>query len=228
MAARLRAAGEAYEKQTGQKAQFGEFSRGNDVQQIYYDKSKAGTGGGIAAPAGASQHQKGSAGDLPDSGFRKWLYAGNQDQYGLHFPVKGDAPHVQANPAYKGQPFSQPARIRPAVGAYGRAMAAGPGGRSTRTPGRSTSTASLRCRTSQPRSAKIEVQQLQKCSNMCGTMRLCLAFMGGNGNPAIQVTQYEKQRRRCTPTRKPAPRLRSRKMAQSPMMYPAGKTMQDM
>ena len=40
--------------------------------------------------------------DLPDSGFRQWLKNGNMNRFGLHFPVSGDAPHVQADPNYKG------------------------------------------------------------------------------------------------------------------------------
>jgi muramidase (phage lysozyme) len=100
-AARLAAAGQAYEKATGKAPQYGELARGNDVQQIYYDRYKSGQGG-IAAPPGASQHQKGAAGDLPSGGFRDWLYAGNADKYGLHFPVRGDVPHVQMNPDFKG------------------------------------------------------------------------------------------------------------------------------
>jgi len=119
LAARLRAAGEAFEKENpGKRAQYGEFSRGADVQQIYRDKYEAGTGG-IAAKAGHSQHQKGSAGDLPDSPFRQWLNAGNQDKFGVHFPVKGDAPHVQINPGYKGQSFSNPASATSATSATG-------------------------------------------------------------------------------------------------------------
>ncbi len=102
LAARLAAAGQAYERQTGKAPRYGELSRGEDVQKVYRDKYEAGTGG-IAAKPGHSQHQKGAAGDLPDSDFRKWLYAGNAKQFGLHFPVKGDTPHVQADPTYKGQ-----------------------------------------------------------------------------------------------------------------------------
>ena len=120
LAARLRAAGEAFEKANpGKKAQYGEFSRGEDVQQVYYDKYKA-DGKSIAAPPGRSQHQHGGAGDLPDGPFRQWLKAGNQDQFGVHFPVKGDAPHVQINPGFKGQSFSQSAQTSvqtPATGA---------------------------------------------------------------------------------------------------------------
>ena len=77
------------------------MSRGNDVQQVYYNRYQAGTGG-IAAAPGRSRHQHGEATDLPDSEFRDWLKAGNMDKYGLHFPVRGDPPHVQMNPAFKG------------------------------------------------------------------------------------------------------------------------------
>jgi hypothetical protein len=116
LAARLHAAGEAYTKETGKPPKFGEFSRGEDVQKVYYDAYKSGSGG-IAAPPGGSHHQQGTAGDLPAGGFRDWLYAGNKDQYGLHFPVKGDTPHIEINPAYKGETFSGrvPAGTAPAA-----------------------------------------------------------------------------------------------------------------
>jgi muramidase (phage lysozyme) len=100
LAARLAAAGQAYERATGDKPKYGELSRGEDVQKVYHDRYKSGQGG-IAAAPGRSRHQHGEAGDLPDSGFRKWLYAGGAKQFGLHFPVKGDTPHVQADPAFK-------------------------------------------------------------------------------------------------------------------------------
>ncbi len=102
LAARLAAAGQAYQKETGKAPQYGEMSRGADVQQHYWDESAHGTKYAAASP-GHSQHQKGGAVDLPDSGFRQWLYAGNMNRFGLHFPVKNDAPHVQADPAFKGQ-----------------------------------------------------------------------------------------------------------------------------
>ena len=101
LAARLAAAGQAYQRETGQAPQYGEMSRGADVQSVYYNRYKSGEGG-IAAAPGNSQHQKGGATDLPSSGFRDWLYKGNMDRFGLHFPVKGDTPHVQINPAFKG------------------------------------------------------------------------------------------------------------------------------
>ena len=50
LAARLRTAGEAYEKETGKKAQYGEFSRGADVQQLYWDESAHGTKYAAAPP----------------------------------------------------------------------------------------------------------------------------------------------------------------------------------
>lgn len=118
LAARLRAAGEAYEKETGKKAQFGEFSRGEDVQAVYWKDSAGGTKY-AAAPPGRSRHQTGAAGDLPAGGFRDWLNAGNKDKYGVHFPVKGDAPHVEVNPANK-QSYSNPTGTAPAADAQPR------------------------------------------------------------------------------------------------------------
>jgi muramidase (phage lysozyme) len=101
-ASRLAAAGQAYQRATGKDPQYGELARGSDVQQVYWDDSAHGTKY-AAAPPGHSQHQLGKAGDIPSSPFRDWLYAGNKDQFGLHFPVRGDAPHIQMNPAFKGQ-----------------------------------------------------------------------------------------------------------------------------
>ena len=72
----------------------GEFSRGEDVQKIYWEDSAHGTKYAAASP-GNSRHQGGAAGDLPAGEFRDWLKSGNQDKYGLHFPVKGDEPHVR-------------------------------------------------------------------------------------------------------------------------------------
>jgi hypothetical protein len=135
LAARLRAAGEAYEKANpGKKAQFGEFSRGEDVQKVYHDKYLA-DGKSIAAPPGRSGHQVGRSGDLPDSHFRQWLNAGNKDQFGLHFPVKGDAPHVEVNGSFKGPSFSNP----PAASATPSApSAAAPGTAATSTTASAT------------------------------------------------------------------------------------------
>jgi hypothetical protein len=219
LAARLRAAGEAYEKQNpGQKAQYGEFSRGEDVQKIYRDKYEAGTGG-IAARPGGSQHQHGGAGDLPDSGFRKWLYAGNQDQYGLHFPVKGDAPHVQANPAYKGQPFSQPApaagAAAPAAGAAPTATpAAGPGGAVSLHAGEHPDLATLQNKS---------IPAGERFNNPFNMWHDAYASAHG-GKPGIQITQHDTPAVYANKEAGAAGAIQ--KMAQSPLY--SGKTMQDM
>jgi hypothetical protein len=84
-AARLRAAGEAYEKETGQKPRYGEADRDAATQAKYWEESGHGTKY-PAAPPGRSRHQSGNAMDLPSGGFRDWLKSGN----------------VQANPAFKG------------------------------------------------------------------------------------------------------------------------------
>ena len=101
LAARLSAAGRTYEKETGGQAKFGEMDRDAATQAGYYDAYIHGRGG-IAARPGHSEHQKGKATDLPTSDFRSWLKAGNMGRFGLHFPVRGDAPHVQADPSFKG------------------------------------------------------------------------------------------------------------------------------
>jgi hypothetical protein len=101
LAARLHAAGVAYEHETGDKARYGEGDRDVATQQYYWEDSAHGTRY-RAAPPGYSEHQKGKAMDLPDSPFRGWLKKGNMNRFGLHFPVSGDAPHVQADPKFKG------------------------------------------------------------------------------------------------------------------------------
>jgi hypothetical protein len=101
LAKRLHAAGEAYEKETGAKPQYGEADRDAATQQRYWEDSGHGSRY-PAAPPGKSMHQSGKAMDLPDSEFRKWLKDGNMNRFGLHFPVRGDAPHVQADPNFEG------------------------------------------------------------------------------------------------------------------------------
>ena len=106
MAGRLAQAARDYEAATGKQANFGEFSRGEDVQKIYWDKFQAGTGG-RAAPPGTSRHQEGNAGDIGRGPFHAWLDS-NGDKYGVHFPIADDKVHVQLNPAYKGPSFAKP------------------------------------------------------------------------------------------------------------------------
>jgi hypothetical protein len=98
MAARLRASGEAYEKQTGQRANYGEMFRDRARQAKYYDQYKR--GGGLAAPPGRSRHEQGKATDIPRSGYRDWLAeGGHAKEHGLEFlPGKAyaaDPVHVQ-------------------------------------------------------------------------------------------------------------------------------------
>jgi len=107
LAARLRKGAEDYEAATGQKARFGEFSRGEDVQKVYRGRYESGQGG-IAARPGQSRHQHGGAGDIPSGAFRDWMDK-NGDSYGVHFPVPNDKVHVQVNPAYKGPSQQKPA-----------------------------------------------------------------------------------------------------------------------
>jgi hypothetical protein len=212
LAARLRAAGEAFEKENpGKRAQYGEFSRGADVQQIYRDKYEAGTGG-IAAKAGHSQHQKGSAGDLPDSPFRQWLNAGNQDKFGVHFPVKGDAPHVQINPGYKGQPFSAPAAS--ATSATSATPAAGPNGQVSLHAGEHPGMDVL---------TNKSIPAGERFNNPFNMWHDGYAGAHG-GKPGIQITQHD------TPAvyanKEAGAAAAIQKMAQSPLY--SGKTMQDM
>ncbi len=117
---RLEAAGRAYKAATGNDPVYGEADRGPDIQDIYYQAyqlrqrglpipeewAALGASGGIAAPPGASSHNRnpGMAMDLPSSGFRDWLKTGgNAANFGINFPVPGDAPHAQPIPNWGGQ-----------------------------------------------------------------------------------------------------------------------------
>ena len=118
LADRLEAAGRAYQAATGNDPVYGEADRGPDIQDIYYQAYQLakqglpipeewqalGASGGIAAPPGRSMHNQnpGQAMDLPSSGFRDWLKAGNAANFGINFPVPGDAPHAQAIPNWQG------------------------------------------------------------------------------------------------------------------------------
>jgi hypothetical protein len=106
MAARLRAAGEAYEKQTGKKANFGEMFRDKARQEKYYAAYKSGRGG-LAARPGYSRHEQGEATDVPRGGFLDWLHGGGAGQHGLGFlsgkAFQMDPVHVQMDRGWKGQ-----------------------------------------------------------------------------------------------------------------------------
>jgi hypothetical protein len=93
LAARLQQAGEAYEKQTGRRANFGEMSRDYATQAEYYRRYMAHTGG-IAAPPGRSRHEGGRAVDIPHGPFLDWMHA-HSSEYGINFPVRGDPVHAQ-------------------------------------------------------------------------------------------------------------------------------------
>jgi hypothetical protein len=109
MAARLAAAGRAYEAATGKRANYGEMFRDRARQAKYYQNYISG-GGGLAAFPGTSRHEQGQATDVPRGGFRDWLAGGNADPYGLEF-LKGrayqqDPVHVQMNRDYRGAPYA--------------------------------------------------------------------------------------------------------------------------
>ena len=80
-ASRLAAAGQAYERETGGKAVFGEMGRSGALQQQYYDEYRR-TGLGLAAPRGTSRHEKGLATDVPNGPFQNWLHR-NAARFGL-------------------------------------------------------------------------------------------------------------------------------------------------
>lgn len=94
-ASRLTRAGQAYERETGQKAQFGETGRGHDLQAQYYREFKR-TGQGRAAPPGMSRHEKGLATDIPNGPFQNWMHR-NASRFGLEGlrPDLNDPYHFQ-------------------------------------------------------------------------------------------------------------------------------------
>lgn len=83
LASRLAAAGQAYENETGQKAQFGETGRSRDLQAKYYQEFRR-TGQGLAAPPGMSRHEMGLATDVPSGPFQNWLH-----KNGARFGIEG-------------------------------------------------------------------------------------------------------------------------------------------
>ncbi len=93
-AAKLRAAAERYEKETGARVTFGEATRDVATQQIYwhargdrYDPRNP------AAEPGYSRHQGGGAMDIQDDRFVAWLK--NHPEQGINFPVPNDSNHAQ-------------------------------------------------------------------------------------------------------------------------------------
>jgi hypothetical protein len=115
-ASRLTAAGQAYEKETGQRANFGETGRSHDVQAKYYQEYKR-TGRGLAARPGTSRHERGLATDIPHGPFQDWMHR-NAARFGIeglrtsrdpsHFQMSGGArPTAQASEArLPGPPYT--------------------------------------------------------------------------------------------------------------------------
>ena len=112
LAARLAAAGRDFEaSHPDVRARYGEGDRDIATQAQYWADSHHGRDYKVAPP-GHSLHQGGNAMDIPyrdnKNPFWNWLREGNMDRYGINFPVKGDPPHIQMNPAYKGDNFYNP------------------------------------------------------------------------------------------------------------------------
>jgi hypothetical protein len=110
MAARLAAAGRAYEAATGRKANYGEMFRDYATQAKYYAAYRSGRGG-LAARPGYSRHEGGEGTDIQRGGFRDWLAEGGQaSQYGLEFlkggAYRADPVHVQMARDYRGRAFA--------------------------------------------------------------------------------------------------------------------------
>jgi hypothetical protein len=91
---RLAAAGQAYERETGQKPQYGLGDRDPETQRFFWEDSRHGTRY-AAAPPGRSLHQQGLAMDMPPGGFDSWLHRNGQ-RFGLGFPLGNRDPnHIQ-------------------------------------------------------------------------------------------------------------------------------------
>jgi hypothetical protein len=104
-ASRLAAAGQAYERETGRKAQFGETGRSYDVQAGYYNKFRSGTGG-LAAPPGTSRHEIGQATDIPDGPFQNWMHR-NAARFGIQgLRDPRDPNHFQLDRSYTGPQYA--------------------------------------------------------------------------------------------------------------------------
>lgn len=104
MTNRLAAAGQEFERQTGQKPVYGLGDRDSETQRFFWDESQHGTLY-AAAPPGQSLHQRGLAMDMPPkSGFTAWLKAGNAERFGLGFPLtdakRPDPYHIQMQDAH--------------------------------------------------------------------------------------------------------------------------------
>jgi hypothetical protein len=95
MTNRLAAAGQAYERETGQKPKYGLGDRDSETQRFYWEDSNHGRKYAAASP-GKSLHQQGLAMDMPDGAFAHWLQQGNAKRFGLGFPLGGRDPfHIQ-------------------------------------------------------------------------------------------------------------------------------------
>lgn len=92
-ARRLAEAGRAYQAETGADPTYGEGDRDIGTQTHYWEESHHGRDY-AAAPPGRSNHQRGEAMDIPAGAFRDWLYR-NGRRFGLRFPYRNDAPHIQ-------------------------------------------------------------------------------------------------------------------------------------
>jgi hypothetical protein len=104
-ASRLAAAGQAYERETGQKATFGETGRSRDVQARYYANFQR-TGQGLAAPPGSSRHEIGQATDIPDGPFQNWMHR-NAARFGIQgLRDPRDPNHFQLDRSYVGPQYA--------------------------------------------------------------------------------------------------------------------------
>jgi hypothetical protein len=104
-AARLAAAGEAYERETGQRAAFEETGRSYDVQAKYRRAFESGQGG-LAARPGTGRHEIGQATDIPDGPFQNWMHR-NARRFGLQgLNDPRDPNHFQLDRTYSGPQFA--------------------------------------------------------------------------------------------------------------------------
>ena len=104
-AARVAAAGRAYEAETGQRAVFDETGRSHEYQGELRRRYEAGTGG-LAARPYESRHEIGQGIDIPHGPFQEWMHR-NARRFGLQgLNDPRDTNHFQLDRSYSGRTFA--------------------------------------------------------------------------------------------------------------------------
>lgn len=122
---RVKKAAEAYEAETGKRAEFTEMGRSHERQAEYYEEYKH--GGGISAPPYHSRHEKGNAVDVPHGDFQNWMHR-NASRFGIqdlsNTSARADRNHFQMDPNFAGGSGGdeQPKQTTTDPGRYARAL----------------------------------------------------------------------------------------------------------